>query len=204
MLNFVPIRSAYPSAYAAKAIEQYKEKKAQSTSNAFMSTIPQMPKKLPHIIEDFLSEIPENMHPSVAMTIFPGLMAHFTDTVFHYSDNRTWHPNCMVVCIVEQSSGKGSVKLLVDYIMADIKASDAPNRQKENEWKEKNQQRGANAEKPARPKDIPIQWIDSNCTEARFCKDRRYPLFTAQKSSSRRHRLSRIKLHNGYLSREEG
>ena len=162
--------SAYPSAYAAKAIEQYKEKKAQSTSNAFMSTIPQMPKKLPHIIEDFLSEIPENMHPSVAMTIFPGLMAHFTDTVFHYSDNRTWHPNCMVVCIVEQSSGKGSVKLLVDYIMADIKASDAPNRQKENEWKEKNQQRGANAEKPARPKDIPIQWIDSNCTEARFCE----------------------------------
>lgn len=162
--------SAHPSAYASQAIAEYKEQKAQNMDQAFRSTMPQMPQNLPHIIQDFLSDIPEHLRPAMAMTIFPPLMAHFTDTRFHYSDNKDWHPNCMVILTGEQASGKGSVNLLVEYIMADIKASDDINRKKEEEWKEQCRRKGANTEKPARPQNIPIQWIDANCTEARFCQ----------------------------------
>jgi uncharacterized protein YneR len=167
-LSYQP--AAHPSAYAAHAIAEYMELKAQSMDQTFRSTMPQMPDRLPNLIQDFLSDIPEHLRPAMAMTIFPPLMAHFTDTLFHYSDNKDWHPNCMVILTGEQASGKGAVNLLVEYIMADIKASDTTNRQKEEKWKEQCRRKGENAEKPQCPQDIPIQWIDANCTEARFCQ----------------------------------
>ena len=127
---------------------------------------PAMPKKLPPLVRLLTRNVPDFYKPAVASAVFPALGAHLHGVKFRYWDNVDHEATFMNVLIGRQSIGKGSIKKPVEYIMADIKQRDQPNRQREAEWKQKNP--GAKQKKDPRPTDICIQMLIDNLTDAVF------------------------------------
>ena len=129
-----------------------------------MSTPPPLPKRLPPLIKLLTSNVPALYKPAVASTVFPSLGAHLHGVKFRYWDNVEHEATFMNVLIGRQSIGKGSIKKPIDYIMADIKERDAPNRLREAEWKRKNP--SGKTSKDPRPADICIQMLIDDLTDA--------------------------------------
>ena len=130
------------------------------------TTPPPMPKKLPPLIRLLTKNVPWFYKPAVANAVFPALGAHLHGVKFRYWDNVEHEATFMNVLIGRQSIGKGTIKKPVEYIMDDIKQRDQPNRQREQEWKNKNP--GAKQKKDPRPTDICIQMLIDNLTDAVF------------------------------------
>ena len=131
-----------------------------------LTTPPPMPKKLPPLIRLLTKNVPWFYKPAVASAVFPGLGAHMHGVKFRYWDNVDHEATFMNVLIGRQSIGKGTIKKPIEYIMEDIRQRDIPNRQREQEWKQKNP--GAKQKKDPRPTDICIQMLIDNLTDAVF------------------------------------
>ena len=131
-----------------------------------MSTPPALPKRLPPLIKLLTKNVPALYKPAVASTVFPSLGAHLHGVKFRYWDNVEHEATFMNVLIGRQSIGKGSIKKPIDYIMADIKERDVPNRLREAEWKRKNP--SGKPSKDPRPADICIQMLIDDLTDAVF------------------------------------
>ena len=143
--------------------------KAQSGVKACggtMTTPPPMPKRLPPLIRLLTKNVPWFYKPAVANAVFPALGVHLHGVKFRYWDNVDHEATFMNVLIGRQSIGKGTIKKPIEYIMEDIKQRDQPNREREAEWKQKNP--GARQKKDPRPKDICIQMLIDNLTDAVF------------------------------------
>lgn len=132
--------------------------------------MPRAPKHLPSVLQLLLSSTPERMQEAVAMAVFPSLGAHLHEVLFHYADNKDYEPAFMHLLVAPQGSGKSAVDTPIDFIMADIDVSDEKNREREREWREKVAAMGANKEKPRRPKDLCIQKVTPNFTNAALVK----------------------------------
>ena len=130
------------------------------------TTPPPLPKRLPALIRLLTSNVPNLYKPAVASTVFPALGAHLHGVKFRYWDNVEHEATFMNVLIGRQSIGKGCIKKPIEYIMADIKLRDVPNRQREAEWKKKNPSGKQN--KDPRPADICIQMLIDDLTDAVF------------------------------------
>ena len=130
------------------------------------TTPPPMPKKLPPLIKLLTKNVPWYYKPAVASAVFPALGAHLHGVKFRYCDNVLHEATFMNVLVGRQSIGKGSIKKPIEYIMEDIRQRDKPNRQREDEWKQKNS--GAKPKKDPRPTDICIQMLIDNLTDAIF------------------------------------
>ena len=130
------------------------------------TTPPPMPKKLPPLIKLLTKNVPALYKPAVANAVFPALGAHLHGVKFRYWDNVEHEATFMNVLIGRQSIGKGSIKKPIEYIMADIEERDQPNRQREDDWKEKNP--ASKTKRDPRPKDICIQMLIDNLTDAVF------------------------------------
>ena len=131
-----------------------------------LTTPPPMPKKLPPLIKLLTKNVPWFYKPAVASAVFPGLGAHLHGVKFRYWDNVEHEATFMNVLIGRQSIGKGTIKKPIEYIMEDIRQRDIPNRQREQEWKQRNP--GAKQKKDPRPTDICIQMLIDNLTDAVF------------------------------------
>ena len=143
--------------------------KAQSGVKACggtMTTPPPMPKRLPPLIRLLTKNVPWFYKPAVANAVFPALGVHLHGVKFRYWDNVDHEATFMNVLIGRQSIGKGTIKKPIEYIMEDIRQRDQPNREREAEWKQKNP--GARQKKDPRPKDICIQMLIDNLTDAVF------------------------------------
>ena len=127
---------------------------------------PPMPKKLPPLIRLLTKNVPWFYKPAVANAVFPALGAHLHGVKFRYWDNVDHEATFMNVLIGRQSIGKGTIKKPIEYIMEDIRQRDIPNRQREQEWKQRNP--GAKPKKEPRPTDICIQMLIDNLTDAVF------------------------------------
>ena len=127
---------------------------------------PPMPKKLPPLIKLLTKNVPWFYKPAVANAVFPALGVHLHGVKFRYWDNVEHEATFMNVLIGRQSIGKGTIKKPIEYIMEDIRQRDIPNRQREQEWKQKNP--GAKPKKEPRPTDICIQMLIDNLTDAIF------------------------------------
>ena len=125
-----------------------------------------MPKKLPPLIRLLTKNVPWFYKPAVANAVFPALGAHLHGVKFRYWDNVEHEATFMNILIGRQSIGKGTIKKPIEYIMEDIRQRDIPNRQREQEWKQKNP--GAKQKKDPRPTDICIQMLIDNLTDAVF------------------------------------
>ncbi|MCR5680076.1 MAG: hypothetical protein K6G08_07710 [Prevotella sp.] len=141
------------------------ERQVQATGGT-LTMSPPIPKKLPPLIKLLTKNVPWFYKPAVASAVFPALGAHLHGVKFRYWDNVEHEATFMNVLIGRQSIGKGAVKKPIEYIMEDIRDRDAPNRQREAEWKQKNP--GARQKKDPRPQDICIQMLIDDMTNAIF------------------------------------
>ena len=139
------------------------------TCNSELENIPpEMPKKLPPLIELLVSRTPDIYQPTVAHAVFPSLGTHLYQTRFRYIDNCYHEATLACLLMAPTGSGKSSVNTPIDYIMADIRKRDEICMEKERNWKRDTQSKGANKDKKQRPEGIVIQCIDADITSAAF------------------------------------
>ena len=130
-------------------------------------TPPQMPRRLPKLLQLLTSKVPQMYRAAVCEGVFPALGVHLHGVKFRYWDNVEHEPTFMNVLIAPMSIGKGAIKKPIDFILSDIKEADKPNRLREAEWKRKNPSGKTKAKDP-RPTDICIQILIDNLTDAVF------------------------------------
>lgn len=129
---------------------------------------PQMPRKLPKVIQHLVKNVPEVCRPAVANAVFPSLAAHLKGVKFWLIDGTEKEATFMCVTMAKQSSGKSAVNKPIEYIVADIVERDELNRKREQEWKEASANKAGNKEKPKRPDDLCVQVLVSDMTNAAF------------------------------------
>ena len=154
------------------------EQKANQQVNSFQLTgnradedypdPPEMPKKLPKLVELLISRTPEIYKPAVAHAIFPPLATHLWKTRFRYIDNVEHEARLMTLLLAGTGAGKSSVNRPIDFIMEDIRLRDAENLKREKAWKDEMLRKGANKDKRKRPENLIIQEIDADMTNPAF------------------------------------
>ena len=132
------------------------------------NTPPELPAKLPPLIELLVSRTPKIYRPAVASAVFPALGSHLWQTTFRYIDNCLHEATLSTLLLAPTGSGKSCVNVPIDYIMADIRERDRLSMEKERKWKQDMQTKGANKDKKKRPEGIIIQEIDPDSTSAAF------------------------------------
>ena len=141
--------------------------KVQSTEEDYPDP-PEMPKKLPKLVELLISRTPEVYKPAVAHAIFPPLATHLWKTRFRYIDNVEHEARLMTLLLAGTGAGKSSVNRPIDFIMEDIRLRDAENLKREKAWKDEMLRKGANKDKRKRPENLIIQEIDADMTNPAF------------------------------------
>ena len=141
--------------------------KVQSTDEDYPDP-PEMPKKLPKLVELLISRTPELYKPAVAHAIFPPLATHLWKTRFRYIDNVEHEARLMTLLLAGTGAGKSSVNRPIDFIMEDIRLRDAENLKREKAWKDEMLRKGANKDKRKRPENLIIQEIDADMTNPAF------------------------------------
>ena len=152
---------------AANHTVQSSNLKVQSTEEDYPDP-PEMPKKLPKLVELLISRTPELYKPAVAHAIFPPLATHLWKTRFRYIDNVEHEARLMTLLLAGTGAGKSSVNRPIDFIMEDIRLKDAENLKREKAWKDEMLRKGANKDKRKRPENLIIQEIDADMTNPAF------------------------------------
>ena len=152
---------------AANHTVQSSNLNVQSTEQDYPDP-PEMPKKLPKLVELLISRTPEIYKPAVAHAIFPPLATHLWKTRFRYIDNVEHEARLMTLLLAGTGAGKSSVNRPIDFIMEDIRLRDAENLKREKAWKDEMLRKGANKDKRKRPENLIIQEIDADMTNPAF------------------------------------
>ena len=129
---------------------------------------PEMPKKLPKLVELLVSQTPDIYKPAVAHAIFPPLATHLCRTYFNYIDNVEHEATLMCCLLAGTGAGKNCVQMPINLIMEDIRKRDKDNLKREKEWKDEVTRKGANKDKRKRPENLVIQEIDADMTNPAF------------------------------------
>ena len=129
---------------------------------------PEMPTRLPKLIQLLVSRTPDIYKAAVAHAVFPALATHLWRTRFRYIDNKLHEATLMNVLMAGTGAGKDCISEPIDHIMADIRKSDAENMKREKEWKDEINAKGANKDKKKRPEGLVIQEIDADMTNPAF------------------------------------
>ena len=127
-----------------------------------------MPNRLPPLIKLLVSRTPKIYQPAVAHAVFPALATHLWKTHFRYIDNVEHEATLMNVLMAGTGAGKNCITEPINHILKDIRQQDKENLQREKEWKNEMQTKGANKDKRKRPEGLVIQEIDPDTTNAAF------------------------------------
>lgn len=131
------------------------------------ATPPELPKRLPKLIQLLVSKVDPMYRPAVAQAVFAPLGAHLHGVTTRYIDNSINDlGGFMSVLMAKQSIGKGSVNMPINMIMADILDRDSYSREQEKTWKAQVKASKANEKKPSRPEGLCVQNLMSNMTNA--------------------------------------
>jgi len=141
--------------------------KCISYTGGTRTSMPKPPYRLPKVLRVLLSKVKNYWKPRYAPSLFSSLASHLHDVQFRYWDGVLHCPTFESILCAEQSVGKGRINDIIDFIIADIKAADQPNRQREAEWKRKNPIGKTKAKDP-RPTDLLIRILIDNLTDAVF------------------------------------
>ena len=144
------------------------EEEEESDIRHQTSDIPPMPDRLPPLIDLLVSRTPAIYRPAVAHAVFPALGAHLWKTYFRYIDNVDHEATLMNVLMAGTGAGKNCISEPINRIMADIRRRDRENMQREKEWKNDTNAKGANKDRKLRPEGLVIQEIDPDTTNAAF------------------------------------
>ena len=152
----------------ARSLKLNKPKEPVTEDNDEPETPPEMPKKLPRLIQLLLSRTPDIYKPAVAHAVFPALAAHLYKVKFRYIDNVLHEATLMNVLMAGTGAGKDCISQPINYIMADIRKRDAENLERERQWKQEVNSKGANKDKRQRPEGLIIQEVDPDMTNPAF------------------------------------
>ncbi len=136
--------------------------------SSYFYRIHEMPGKLPRLIKLLLSRTPSIYQPAVSQAVFPALGAHLCDTRFRYIDNVEHEATLMSILCAPTGSGKESITQPINHIMADIRARDAEQRERERAWKDECNRKGSNKDKRERPEGLVIQEVNIDMTNPAF------------------------------------
>ena len=129
---------------------------------------PEMPRRLPKVVQLLVSRTPEVYKPAVAHAIFPPLGAHLWKVRFPYIDNVMHEATFMNVLMAGTGAGKDCISQPINHIMADIRKRDAENLKREADWKKEVNSKGSNKDKRQRPEGLVIQEVDPDMTNPAF------------------------------------
>ena len=129
---------------------------------------PEMPKRLPKVVQLLTSKTPDIYKPAVAHAIFPSLGAHLWKVRFPYIDNVMHEATFMNVLMAGTGAGKDCISQPINRIMADIRQRDAENLKREADWKKEVNSKGSNKDKRQRPEGLVIQEVDPDMTNPAF------------------------------------
>ena len=139
-----------------------------SNPESYFYHIHKMPSKLPKLIKLLISRTPSIYQPAVSQAVFPALGAHLCDTRFRYIDNVEHEATMMSILCAPTGSGKESITQPINHIMADIRARDAEQRERERAWKDECNRKGSNKDKRERPEGLVIQEVNIDMTNPAF------------------------------------
>ncbi|MCQ2329379.1 MAG: hypothetical protein MJZ93_02335 [Paludibacteraceae bacterium] len=131
---------------------------------------PEMPNELPSLVSLLLQEVPDVTHAAVANAVFPALAAHLCNVEIQEADRRFKSPILLCALIARQSSGKDSVNIPINRIMADIDAEDKVNREMEQAYHDACKCCKSRKEMPEMPDGLVIRHLQANMTNAAFVK----------------------------------
>jgi len=114
--------------------------------------------------------MPQKIQPAIATCIFPAFATYTGGLKAEYWNNTQMELTLIDGLVAPMSIGKSCIKEPIDHILQPIAQRDKLARAKEKEWADATNQKGANAEKPERPKDICVQIVDADMTNAALCQ----------------------------------
>ena len=131
---------------------------------------PMMPERLPAPIRLCVSKAPKGYHPAIATCVFPAFATYTGGVKGEFWDNTTMEMTLISGLVAPMSIGKSCIKEPIRHILRPIAERDKVARAKEKDWSEATNTKSANSEKPERPKDICVQIVDADMTNAAFCQ----------------------------------
>ena len=129
---------------------------------------PEMPQRLPAVMRLVTSKAPRGYWPAIMNTSLTAFATYTGGLKAEYWDGTLKELTQISGVVAPMSIGKSSIKEPIRHILRPIEERDQMARQKERQWADDTNTRGANKEKPERPKDICIQIVDSDMTNAAF------------------------------------
>ena len=127
---------------------------------------PQMPERLPAPMRLITSKAPRGYWPCIIKTTFSAFATYMGGVKAEFWNGRQEECTLLNGVVAPMSAGKSSIKDPINHILAPIERRDMEARQREREWAEATNCKGANKEKPERPADICVQVVDSDMTNA--------------------------------------
>ena len=127
---------------------------------------PQMPERLPAPVRLITSKAPRGYWPCIINTTFSAFATYMGGVKAEFWNGRQEECTLLNGVVAPMSAGKSSIKDPINHILAPIERRDMEARQREREWAEATNCKGANKEKPERPADICVQVVDSDMTNA--------------------------------------
>ncbi|SHK98459.1 hypothetical protein [Xylanibacter ruminicola] len=131
---------------------------------------PEMPSRLPAPIRLCISKAPKGYQPCIANSVFPAFATYTGGVKAEYWNNTQMELTLISGLVAGMSIGKSCIKEPIDHILKPIEERDKLARAKEKDWAEETNTTGANNDKPERPKDICVQIVDADMTNAAFCQ----------------------------------
>ena len=131
---------------------------------------PEMPERLPAPIRLCVSKAPKGYHPAIATAVFPAFATYTGGVKAEYWNNTETELTLITALVGGMSVGKSCIKEPIDHILKPIVERDKLARAKEKDWADATNAKSANAEKPERPKDICVQIVDADMTNAALCQ----------------------------------
>ena len=131
---------------------------------------PVMPERLPAPIRLITSKAPRGYWPAIANTAFAAFATYTGGVKTEFWNGTLMEMNQLHLLAAPMSIGKSSIKEPINHILQPIIERDKQARLREKAWAEETNTKGANKEKPERPKDICVQVVDSDMTNAAFCQ----------------------------------
>ena len=131
---------------------------------------PVTPERLPAPVRHCISKAPKGYQPAIATCVFPAFATYTGGLKAEYWNNTQMELTLIDGLVAAMSIGKSCIKEPIDHILKPIEQRDKLARAKEKDWADATNQKSANAEKPERPKDICVQIVDADMTNAALCQ----------------------------------
>lgn len=144
--------------------------------------MPERPENMPKFLKLVSSKVSDRFKAMVEEAIWPSVCAHLHGVKFLYIDGCEHEANISSPLIGRQGIGKGCINKPIEVLLADITERDHQNEMREQQWRLRNQGKGASKDRQPRPEDLIFQRLDFDLTPAALSQS----LIDAEKNGGRR------------------